>query len=228
MGEGRGGLSALPPWASAGPPHPIHCIGPRGPGGVRSSELPLGLGAVQLGPESPSCSAPAWCPNARGATSMIDWRASAPPLCPTETPPCSTPPPKLRAFLREQMSDRQAHGQTHNTHMQPGQVRQTTDTSSPARARVIAPRRGRGQRKGWEARYQETQSQKETKVQRQTQRWRGGDRHVCEHTQLHTDTHTRRHRQREGDTEPLTDGKRETDTGERMASDPRQTHWHPP
>ena len=159
---------------------------------------------------------------------MIDWRASAPPLCPTETPPCSTPPPKLRAFLREQMSDRQAHGQTHNTHMQPGQVRQTTDTSSPARARVIAPRRGRGQRKGWEARYQETQSQKETKVQRQTQRWRGGDRHVCEHTQLHTDTHTRRHRQREGDTEPLTDGKRETDTGERMASGPRQTHWHPP
>ena len=28
----------------------------------------------------------------------------------------------------------------------------------------------------------------------------------------------------EGDTEPLTDGKRETDTGERMASDPRQIH----
>ena len=48
--------------------------------------------------------------------------------------------------------------------------------------------------------------------------------HTHTHTHTQTHTHTGRHRQREGDTEPLTDGKRETDTGERMASDPRQTH----
>ena len=35
-------------------------------------------------------------------------------------------------------------------------------------------------------------------------------------------------RQREGDTERLTDGKPGTDTGEKMASDLRQTHWHRP
>ena len=104
----------------------------------------------------------------------------------------------------------------------PCQVRQLASSSSSARARVIAPVRGWGQRKGWEALCQETQGQKETKVQRQTQRWRVGDRHSCTHTQTHT--HTGRHRQREGDTEPLTDGKHETDMGERMASDPRQTH----
>ena len=41
---------------------------------------------------------------------------------------------------------------------------------------------------------------------------------VRAHTTAHRHTHTRRHREREGDTEPLTDGKRETDTGEK---------WHP-
>ena len=46
--------------------------------------------------------------------------------------------------------------------------------------------------------------------------------------QAHTHTHTRRQRQREGDTERLTDGKPGTDTGEKMASDLRQTHWHRP
>ena len=52
------------------------------------------------------------------------------------------------------------------------------------------------------------------------------------HTQTRTQTHTYTHTHTEGgidrerETEPLTEGKWETDTGERMASDPRQTRWY--
>ena len=63
-------------------------------------------------------------------------------------------------------------------------------------------------------------------VQRQTRRGQEGD--ADRQTGTHTHTHTRRQRQREGDTERLTDGKPGTDTGEKMASDLRQTHWHRP
>ena len=43
---------------------------------------------------------------------------------------------------------------------------------------------------------------------------------------LHTHTHTQGGIDRERETEPLTEGKWETDTGERMASNPRQTRWY--
>ena len=46
------------------------------------------------------------------------------------------------------------------------------------------------------------------------------------HTETHTHTHTQGGIDRERETEPLTEGKWETDTGERMASDPRQTRWY--
>jgi len=95
----------------------------------------------------------------------------------------------------------------------PGQVRQLASASLSARARVIAPVRGR--RHGPE-RDQGSETDSKMASGRQTR--------VHTHTCTQTHTHTGRHRQREGDTEPLTDRKRETDTGERMASDPRQTH----
>ena len=72
-----------------------------------------------------------------------------------------------------------------------------------------------------------TESERDKGSETDSKMARGRQTRVRAHT-THTDTHTRRHRRREGDTEPLTDRKRETDMGERMASDPRQTHWHPP
>ena len=49
-------------------------------------------------------------------------------------------------------------------------------------------------------------------------------KHIHRHT--HTHTHTQGGIDKERETEPLTEGKWETDTGERMASDPRQTRWY--
>ena len=96
-------------------------------------------------------------------------------------------------------------------------MRQPAGASLSARARAIAPVRGRGQRRGRKARGQERQRQKETKVQRQLRRRREGDagrqtdRHERAYTHTRTHTHTRRQSQREGDTERLTERRKAGD-----------------
>ena len=146
---------------------PQRCLAwqPAAPCGLRSYEPPAGGDAAQLGPECPSCPAPAQCPNAPGATSMVDRRVSSLPLHPTEVP--LTPSPLQAQGLPERADERHA-GTWTVTHTHQCQVRQPAGASSSARARIIAPVRGQGQRKGREAWFQETQSQEETKVQRQT------------------------------------------------------------
>ena len=159
---------------------------------------------------------------------MVDWRVSAPPLCPTKTPPCSTPPPKRRTFLREQMSDRQAHGQTHR-HSHAARPSETDDRrkfAGKSQSHSTWERPGAEEGMGGPV-SGNTEPERDEGSETDSKMARGRQTRVQAHT-THTDTHTRRHRQREGDTEPLTDRKRETDMGERMASDPRQTHWHPP
>ena len=96
---------------------------------------------------------------------MVDWRTSALPLHPTEAP--LTPRPLQVQDLTERIDEWHAGTRT-VTCTHPHQVRQPASTISSARARIIAPVRGQGRRKGQEAQFQETQSQKEKKVQRQT------------------------------------------------------------
>ena len=106
-------------------------------------------------------------------------------------------------------TDRHTDTRTH-----PRQVRQPAGASSSTRARVLAPVRGRGQRKG-----RETQRQKETKVHRRTRRLREGDagRQTCPRAHTYTHTHTERHRWRGRNTERLTENWRRT----------RERAWHP-
>lgn len=116
-----GSLPPPPP-----PPHPApscsllrtmwprRCLasGPAAACGPRSSELPPGLGTAQPGlgaPILPSiCSVPKCNPSYQRSRP----ESVSPAPSPYRGPPWPTPPAKYRTFLREQMSDRQAHGQT--------------------------------------------------------------------------------------------------------------------
>ena len=192
---------------------PQRCLAwrPAAPCGPPSYEPPAGGdGPSQPGePILPgTCPAPAWhLPSAQTLREPPAWSTGERHPRPFALPRSPLPRAPLQAQGLPERADKRHAGTRTVTRTHPRQVRQLAGASSSARARIIAPVRGQGQRKGWEARFQETQSQKETKVQRQTQRWREGDRHSCAHTNMHTDTHTHthththtgRHRQREGD-----------------------------
>ena len=85
--------------------------------------------------------------------------------------------------------------------------------------------RARGQRKGREAGGQERQRQKRGRFRDTLPRRREGR---C--TRRGGQTGARRHAQggRARERETQRDGKRQTDRGQGMASDPRRTHWHRP
>ena len=220
-GEGHGGLGPLAHWASPGPP----------PKGGSATPIPLaaqGYKAPEVsGLAAHSCLRPmvllAFCWPRHSPAGA--WRAhparhlpsvkthGEPPVWSTrgcQPRPFALPyPPLPHATRQAQDLPERADEQQASTWTDPQTFahtqakRQLASTSSSATARVIAPVRGRGQRKGWEALCQETQGQKETKVQRQTQRWRVGDRHSCTHTHTHTHrpTHTQGGIDRERETQ---------------------------
>lgn len=152
---------------------------------------------------------------------MVGWRTSALPLHPTEAP--LTPSPIQAQGLTERIDEWHAGTRT-VTCTHPHQVRQPASTISSARARIIAPVRGQGRRKGQEAQFQETQeperegSETDLKMAEETAVMR------CTPT-TQTHTHTQGGIDREGDTEPVTEGNGRQ-TGERMVSDLKQTCWH--
>ena len=219
------GLSRPGP-ARRASPHPIRCSGPTWPGRCLASG-PAGLRA-SCGPRSSPAGAlsthPAWpVPGAQPTGSdRRGWLESLSPApSPYQGPLAPTPPTKHTTFLREQMSQRQAHGQTHRHSHAP--TRRETAAGASSSARAIAPVRGQGQRNermgGWLSGETEAERDEGSETHSKTVRgrYRQTDRDTCTqshtHTHTHTYTHTQGGRDRERETERVTERRQ---TGDRQ------------
>ena len=202
---------------------PRRCLasGPAAACGPRSSELPPGLGTAQPGLGAPIlpriCSVPKCNPSYQRSRP----ESVSPAPSPYRGPPGPTPPAKYRTFPREQMSDGQAHGQTHRHSHSPtpgeaaGRGKFINQSQSPSTCERPGPEEGTGDAEAERDEGSETDSKTARGRCRQT------DMSACTH--VHAYSH--REAQMERQKHRATDRKLETDTGESMASDPRQTHW---
>ena len=121
--------------------------------------------------------------------------ASVPPLRPTEDPLAPTPPAKHTTFLREQTSDRQAHGQAHR--QETGGRRKLVSQSHRICERPGPEERTGGRVSGETEAEREEGSETDSKTARG--RYRQTDRRTC--TRAHVCAHTHTHTHREAETE---------------------------